>query len=291
MRINIRYKCRNLNCYLNQPVFMKYRNRKENVVTHKKRTSIMFALLLGFIGIHRFNLGHWHIGMLYIVLFIISMSNDLVLPFFDHNPWVTMAACVGYVEAFRFYSMSEEEYAERYLEPAPVIRKGKYLKGKVIESNPHQVKRKLLKTANDLFESFQYQEAAQAYEKVLSKDYNDGRVRVLAARCYSLVEDEVSAYRHLNLAVKLDAPNLNLIHIDEGFAWLRTRDDFELLLSNNFQRKSLNFSTPNVKKTPSFTTTQKKSTILDQLERLGEMKERGLLSVDEFERAKQRLLE
>ncbi len=250
--------------------------------------AIAFALFLGYVGVHRFTLGQWYYGLIFIFLFVVSSAAGLYMPGFEGLPWATLAAGVGYYEAYRFWRMSDEEFADRYLETDEEDDdevdevKGRYLTGRVA-ANPRVIsskaRRKILIAASDAFANFDYQGAADLYEEALDMELSDGSSRVYAARCYSLLEDEPNAYRHLRRAVQLKAANLELVQSDPGFAWLRTRPNYAERRGAGFAERekvaALPPSGPN---------------LLDQLEQLGRLRERGLLDDEEFSREKRRLL-
>jgi len=264
---------------------VRYRNRREGGPAARRKMGIVFAITLGWCGVHRFTMGQWQWGLAHIFLFVASMA------IFDGNltPWTTASALLAYYTAFRWWRMSDEEFADEYLEPVEEEVEGKYLKGmatahpKVISG---KAKRKILASAKTRYEQFDYQGAAELYEDALDMDLSDGDSRVLAARCYSLLEDAEAAYRHLRKAVLLKANNLDIISRDEGFAWLRTRADYT-------RRRRAGYGPV---ETLEGTSTQppalppRQDNILANLEKLGELKERGLLNDDEFLREKKRLL-
>jgi len=184
--------------------------------------------------------------------------------------------------------MSNEEVADEYLEPVEEEVEGKYLKG-TATANPKVIsgkaRRKILASAKTLYEQFDYQGAAELYEDALDMDLSDGDSRVLAARCYSLLEDAEAAYRHLRRAVLLKANNLDIISKDEGFAWLRTQADY-----TRRRRAGYGPVEPIIETTAQPSLPPRQDNILERLEKLGELKERGLLDDDEFLREKKRLL-
>ncbi|MFK8057507.1 MAG: NINE protein [Saprospiraceae bacterium] len=264
---------------------VKYRNRREDGPAARRKMGIVFAITLGWCGVHRFIMGQWQWGLAHIFMFVATMA------IFDGEmtPWTTLSAFVAYYTAFRWWRMSNEEFADEYLEPVEEEVGGKYLKGtstahpKVISG---KARRKILASAKTLYEQFDYQGAAELYEDALDMDLADGDSRVLAARCYSLLEDAEASYRHLRRAVLLKANNLDIITKDEGFAWLRMQVDY-------VRRRRAGYAPvePIVEKaTAPPALPPRQDNILERLEKLGELKERGLLDDDEFLREKKRLL-
>ena len=256
--------------------------------------AIAFAVLLGYVGVHRFTLGQWHLGLLFVFLFVISNAMGLWAPGFEGLPWATLAAGVGYYEAYRFYRMTDEEFAERYLEEVEEATDvtGRYLAG---TSAPHPravsavSRRKLAAVAAERYEEYDFRAAADLYEEALELDLADGENRVLAARCYSLLEEAGPAYRHLRRAVQLRASNLELVADDAGFAWLRTREDFPERRRAGFAEVAVAPPGGRAEQDPP-ALPPRVGDVLDRLEQLGRLRSRGLLDDEEFAREKRRLL-
>ena len=265
----------------------------------------LFALAFGWIGVHRFTLGQWHYGLAHIFLFIVSMAVADDLLGWDITPWMTLSAAIGYYDAYRWWRMSDEAFADKYLElneepdGKPVASKpvaGKYLNG---TAAPHprvlsaKARRAVLASAKTAYEAYDYETAAEHYEQALDLDLHDGESRVLAARAYTLLEDRDGAYRHLAKAVQLRATNLDLVDADPDFAWLRTQPDFAARRRAGYlvpERApwSLNPQSAVTPEAPALPSPG--ANVLDDLERLAALRERGVLDETEFAREKARLL-
>ncbi len=265
---------------------VRYRNRREDGPSARRKMGIVFAITLGWCGVHRFIMGQWQWGLAHIFMFVASMAILEGAP--GITPWTTLSAFVAYYTAFRWWRMSNEEFADEYLEPVEEEVGGKYLKG-TATANPKVIsgkaRRKILASAKTLYDRFDYQGASELYEDALDMDLSDGDSRVLAARCYSLLEDAEAAYRHLRKAVLLKANNLDIISKDEGFAWLRTREDYTSRRRAGYGPIESFVDSSSPQALP-----PRQDNILERLEKLGELKERGLLDDDEFIREKKRLL-
>ena len=251
--------------------------------------AIVFALALGWVGTHRFVLGQWQWGLLHIFLFVASMALADGISV-ELSPWVTLSAFVAYYHAWQWYTTSDEAFAEQFLErvePDPEPVPGRYLRGETA-THPRvlssRARARLLASAKTAHESFDYQEAARLYEQALDLDLRDGESRVLAARCYTLLEDAPAAYRHLGQAVALRATNLTLVQTDPDFAWLRTQADFAARRAGGFVAEA-----PAGGRTPP-ALPGARSDVLADLDRLGQLRERGILNEVEFAREKERLL-
>ena len=268
---------------------VRYRNRREDVPNSKRRMGIVFALGLGWCGVHRFILGQWQWGLFHIFLFVVSMSTINSWLNID-VPWLSASALLGYFTAYQWWRMSGEEFADNYLEPVEEHVEGKYLQG-TATAHPKvksgRVRRKILASAKTHYENFDFQGAADLYEDALDLDHYDGESRVFAARCYSLLENSEDAYRHLKKAIQLKASNLELVDEDEGFAWLRLQPDFMARKRSGYGEVAataeMNADEPKSLPSP-------EPNILDRLEQLGRLRDRGLLDDEEFAREKRRLL-
>ena len=283
---------------------VKYRNRRRDGPGERRRMAVVFALGLGWVGVHRFTLGQWQWGLAHIFLFVASMTVAEDLLGWNLTPWVTLSALVAYYDAFRWWRMSDEAFGDRFLErddgeeaAAPVS--GRYLRGRPA---PHprvlsaKARRALLAEAKAAYEAYDYQAAAAKYESALDLDLHDGECRVLAARCYALLEDRGGAYRHLARAVQLRATNLDLVDGDPDFAWLRTQPDFAARRRFGYQAPATPPQVPDA--TPAAgggapataALPPAGDNLLDDLERLAALRERGVLDEAEFAREKARLL-
>ncbi len=261
--------------------------------------AIVFAVALGWCGVHRFTLGQWQYGLFHIFLFVVSMATFDRFLGWDMTPWLTLSAFLGYYNAVQWFRMSDEEFGEQFLEPVDAGDKpveGKYLRGQEVV-HPRvlsgRARRGLLASAKTAYDAFDYQLAAEQYEQALDMDLKDGESRVLAARCYSLLEDSDAAYRHLAKAVQLRATNLDLVSQDADFAWLRTQDDFEARRRVGFGVPAEFVAAPATPPPPRAeppALPPRSPNLLDDLERLASLRERGVLDEAEFARQKERLL-
>lgn len=262
--------------------------------------AIVFAIALGWCGVHRFTLGQWQWGLFHIFLFVVSMATFDRFFGWDMTPWLTMSAFLGYYNAVQWFKMTDEAFGEQFLEPVDADRpiEGKYLRGQEVV-HPRvlsgRARRGLLASAKTAYDSFDYQLAAEQYEQALDMDLNDGESRVLAARCYALLEDSDAAYRHLAKAVQLRATNMDLVGAGDDFAWLRMRSDFDARRRAGFgvPPPPLNEPTPNGSashRAERAALPPAGPNLLDDLERLAALRERGVLDDEEFVRQKERLL-
>ena len=258
---------------------------------------IAFALFLGWVGVHRFVLGQWYWGLVHIFLFIAGAALVESTPFeFLAIPWFSFSAMAAYYTAFRWIRMSDGAFADRYLElvEEDVDAGGKYLRGTVADhprAISRRARRKLLAEARQRYDDFDLQGAADRYEEALELDLADGDARVYAARCYSLLEDADAAYRHLRRAVQLQATNLDLVAEDAGFAWLRTRPDYEARRRAGYAPVTLDVPEDDLPAAGEPAALPPPGdNILDRLEQLGRLRDRGLLDDEEFAREKRRLL-
>jgi hypothetical protein len=117
----------------------------------------------------------------------------------------------------------------------------------------------------------------------LSIDPKDIAVHFNLACAYSLTEESENAFFHLGKAVEFGFVDFNKIQEHDALAYLRIQDHFETFKKNGY---TINIEpTLEIKNdvTPGIN-------LLDQIKQLGELKEKGLLTEEEFEIQKKKLL-
>ena len=130
------------------------------------------------------------------------------------------------------------------------------------------------------FRDYDYEGAIEDFKKALQINNNDIAVHFNLACSYSLTEQKDKALYHLDRAVGLGFKDFDKIRTHDALAFLRIQDEFEDFEKNGFRltpKQEHNIPTEN-------------SSLLDQLSKLAELRERGLLSEEEFISQKKKLL-
>ena len=116
------------------------------------------------------------------------------------------------------------------------------------------------------------------------------------ACAYSLNEQVDKAFYHLDRAVALGFNDFKRIKEHDALAYIRIQDQFDEFEQNGFRLiKQLDAPKENLLDTPlelsDNASANESADLLEQLQKLGELREKGLLTEEEFAAQKKRLLE
>ncbi|MEM9887185.1 MAG: NINE protein [Bacteroidota bacterium] len=156
------------------------------------------------------------------------------------------------------------------------------------------------------FKEYDYEGAIDCFDQVLDIDQKDVAAHFNLACAYSLIENTEKSIFHLDQAVKNGFNEFQKIRTHDALAYVRIQDAFEDFAARGFRLEELNepttttaeevkkdeiiLSAPPQVEAPKQDLLQDTPDLLDQLQKLGDLKERGLLSEEEFVREKKRLL-
>ncbi|MEM0993712.1 MAG: NINE protein [Bacteroidota bacterium] len=155
------------------------------------------------------------------------------------------------------------------------------------------------------FKEYDYEGAIDCFEQVLDVDAKDVAAHFNLACAYSLIENTERSIFHLDQAVKNGFNDFQKIRTHDALAYLRIQDAFEDFADKGFKleeqapplevtdeppTEEIIFKAPPQVEAPKTDLLQTTPDLLDQLQKLGDLKERGLLSEEEFTREKKRLL-
>lgn len=240
-------------------------NRKQKP---KNRVVAAFiALFGGFMGIHRFYLGQIGLGFLYFILMIL----------------VFVTPILAVIDFIALMMMSDERFDEKYNKSAfpggdqarmnvPTGQRGTH-------RNPGNYKLNDMKQKGiEYFRQFDIEDAIEVFEEALEEDNEDISLHFNLACSYSIFENKELAYAHLQKAVELGFSDFGKIMEHEALAYLRIQDDWEEFRSAGFTTKQ------------TFLGEGEQSGLLDELKRLDEMKEKGILTQEEFTLRKKEIL-
>jgi len=112
----------------------------------------------------------------------------------------------------------------------------------------------------------------------------DAAIHFNIAASYSLNEEKEKAFYHLSQAVKLGMNDTERIKTHEAFAYLRIQEEWDAFVENGF-----NASAPAQPKDPDQPNLLEDDVLLSQLNKLKELRDRGLLTEAEYAMQKERL--
>lgn len=250
-----------------------------------KTTAGLFALFLGWAGIHRFYLGQTGLGILYFFLMFFGVSFVL-----------------GLIDAIVFFTMDENEFARKYGTPGQATgydkRADRYNPAQQ-RGRPPTIPRTAQNTGRDIqnpykvngikkYKEFDLEGAIEDFKKGIEIHPKDISLHFNLACAYSLTEQVDKAYTHLDKAVSLGFNDFEKIKTHDDLAYVRIQERFDEFQQNGFRLKT------NAVQEKSQTQQTKEETLQDdvllgQLKRLSELRDRGLLSEQEFMIEKKKL--
>ena len=260
-----------------------------------KNVAAIFALFFGVFGVHRFYLGQVGRGIFYLMFF-----------------WTAIPAFISMIDAIIFFSMDKDEFdfkynrhfvypdyqrsntdfdrRERRFREEAEYRQERRRKRQERRSNRSQPRTISKQKSNPYkvsgitkFKEFDYDGAIEDFKKALSIEQNDIAVHFNLACAYSLTEESDNAFFHLSKAVEHGFVDFKKIQEHDALAFLRIQDEFDNFKKNGYR---LNIEPTQINETD----VTPSNNLLEQIKQLGELKEKGLLTEEEFETQKKKLL-
>jgi TM2 domain-containing membrane protein YozV len=262
-----------------------------------KTTAALFALFLGWFGLHRFYLRQPGLGILYIFLFM-TFGISFVL---------------GIIDAIVLLAMDPGEFDRRYNEERVggegVDRYGRrsirrdYRRQKSNQSyssrpvrptrrrTPKNVQIPERKRINPFkqsgikkYKEFELEEAIEDFNKGLEISPKDVSLHFNLACAYSLTEQVSKAYFHLDKAVEYGFKDFDKLKTHDDLAYVRIQPQFEQFAENGFRlREKPKLEAPKENLLDN-------DVLLSQLKRLAELRDKGLITEDEFLLEKKKLI-
>lgn len=272
---------------------------ERSISLRNKTAAGLLALFAGWAGIHRFYLGQTGLGILYFMLMFVGVSFVL-----------------GIIDAIVLLSMSEAEFNRKYNAdqgmvppiyhrrtqggyPPPIQRRGPRFGSPVrnmkipdrIPQNPHKL------SGIKKYKDFDLEGAIEDFKKGLEMEPKDIALHFNIACAYSLTEQVDLAYSHLDRAVALGFNDFEKIQTHDDLAFVRIQDRWDEFKANGFLLKTppLQAAPPPAQaSSPEDAPATREipvqdDALLTQLKRLADLRDRGLLSEQEFNMEKRKL--
>jgi TM2 domain-containing membrane protein YozV len=252
-----------------------------------KNVAGILALFLGWMGIHRFYLGQVGLGILYILFFWISW----LVAFIDAIVLLSMDQDVFDVKynkkAWQERQRQQPDF-ERQQRPTDFDRRSQRPQPppppparNMSADRPNQHKTAGL----EKFKDYDYFGAIADFKKSLELAPSDIATHFNISCAYALIEDKEKAFWHLDKAVSLGFKDFQKIKEHHALAYLRIQKEFDQFEENGFRTPP-----PTASKTDEGNLLASQPDLLDRLKKLAEMREHGLLTEQEYQDQRQRLV-
>ena len=118
----------------------------------------------------------------------------------------------------------------------------------------------------------EYDDAITILENALAIDPNEKQTHYNLSCIYSKKEEKEKSFFHLDKAVKLGYKNFSKISNSPDFNWLKEQSEFDKFMKNGYQFE------------------QNQNNYLDELKKLAELKNNGIINESEFQLQKEKIL-
>lgn len=258
----------------------------------QKHVAAVLSFMLGILGAHRFYLGQRFLGFLYFGLFMFTVT----ISFEEEAPFVLIPIAIAIIDTVLLAVMPQQEFDRKYNKH--LFREERaYPAGAPRRASRREEVYALKQEGIQFFREYDYERAIDAFLDALELAPHDANLHFNLACCYSALEDAPAAYEHLELAVNHGFRAQDKIESHPALAWVRSQPDFVAFREHGYQRPLPALPTPKsdllVEAQPPKAAEEElpnTEDLLEQIARLGNLRERGILTEEEFTAQKQKLL-
>jgi TM2 domain-containing membrane protein YozV len=259
-----------------------------------RQTAALLSFFLGWLGVHRYYLGQPGIGIFY---------------FFTNFIYFGLGFFFGIIDALAFMFMSDEEFDYRYNRKHKGTRRRYQSKRRTTSrrrtSNvtsrakrkqevEMQRKRKVNISKKNPFklsgkrklDEYELPEAIADFKRGLEISPQDAELHFYMACAQSLNEKAEDSFRHLSLAVSYGFKDYQRIRTEDSLAYIRVHPDFEIFEQAGYRLAQKEAKEKDEKQAPQVTDDK----LLSQLNRLAELREKGLITEKEFDLERRKLM-
>jgi len=251
----------------------------------KKFLAGLLAIALGIFGTHRFYLGQKSLGMIYLAITLCAL---FIIPALDK--FLPVVAVVGFIDGILLWFMSKADFDAKYNRPAEAQAAAVQLPSEQADEE-EEIQKSLVKTqfekykdkALHAYRDDDYDTAIVFLKKAAEIKNHDPEVHFLLARCYSLCREVDPALLHLDTAVAFGLKDQIRIMAHDDLSFLRSQPAFHAFVKNNYRMpKELPPPEPDLLQSESHS----EPDLLEQLNELQALRDKGVLTEEEFERLK-----
>ncbi len=280
-----------------------------------KYTAGILAFLFGVFGTHKFYLGKSSSGFFRLGLFVFSA---FTIAAFGRFLWLILMI-LAFIESIVLFAMDDSEFDEKYNKDSLRSRRRnnrdfnrqgerernerfreEYRRAQRSADRPVRKQHRSVKKVNphkrtgiQKYKDYDYEGAVEEFEKALEIDSEDVATHFNLACAYSLIENANRSIFHLAKAVELGFDDFNRIHQHDALAYLRVQEEFETFVKNKYKLPQPPEPQPAQLESPKedlLDDLKEQPTILEQLSKLGDLKERGIITDEEFQLQKKKIL-
>ncbi len=251
----------------------------------KDKTSAgLLALFLGPLGVHRFYLGQPGLGIAYLIFC-----------------WFPIVWLIAFIDAILLFTMDDEVFDVKYNRSRRQTQNRRqtnnrpsyhrqhktnrdFNQNKKVQNNARNLNNPYREKAIKNYQDYDFKEAIKHFKKSLEINSNDKNVHFILACCYSLTEKTSESLFHLSKAIEQGFNDFEKINSHDALAYLRIQPEYEGFKEKGYQMN---------KKIEAPVQEEERlldDVILTKIQRLGELREKGFLTNEEFESEKRKLL-
>lgn len=273
-----------------------------------KIVAAFLALFAGMFGVHRFYLQRWWQGVMYMALSFIT----IMITADGEGPAFLIPMVLGFVDALLFFVMPKEDFDEKYnkkrlqqtqretyydeaeSEADPSALMEKPLRSSKVPPGAKAGKREIKKedffkrSGIEQFRRMDFEGAIESFVKALEDNITSPSIHFNLACSYSMIENTGQALQSLERAIENGFSDISKIQSHKALAYLRKQPEFEAFVANGYRiLKQLPEPQPNLLETQSNAAPKD---VLDEVLHLGDLREKGLITEEEFVAQKRKLL-
>jgi TM2 domain-containing membrane protein YozV len=263
----------------------------------------IMAFFGGFFGLHKFYLGDIGGGIFFLILMAVTSA---IFP---------ITTILGFIEGVSLLMMSDDQFDRKY--NRNVIR-NKRQPGSVEDRRYKQMERAKHRGVNQnrkrrqpraksttsrsarsnpfkksgikKHKAFDLQAAIEDFKQGLQINPNDIALHFNIACSYSLTEQKEEAYYHIQRAIELGFDDAKRIESHDDLAYVRIQPEFEAFKNSGYKQSPFAVAAGGSNGAEDSLEMPQDDKLLSQLNKLAELRKRGLLSEAEFVKERKKLM-
>lgn len=263
------------------------------MVPKSKLTAAILAFFTGFMGGHKLYLGKTGGFIGFMILLIVSININLPI-----------SLIAGVMEGIKLLNMPQQEFDRKYNRGYVAIPRGPLEARREEQMQRYEQlppnKNKQNSRSNPVtslranpyknsgikkYKDFDLEDAISDFKKGLEFSPTDVALHFNIACAYSLTEKKTLAYHHLSKAVQHGLKDVERILNHDDLAFVRIQPEFDQFRSSGFRQNPFDTEKHPVQNEKEPVTQNVEETddkLLSQLNKLSELRKRGILSEEEF---------